>query len=87
MWNYRLCKHMGDGGYLVYDVREVYYKENGDVEFYSENCLSLYHVLDKEDTEAYAIGQIKFDVEKVFLNTFDKPVIDLDTLFKDPLVN
>ena len=80
-WNYRLCKHKLENGYEQFDIREIYYLENGDIDLYSTEPLVISHIPDKEDTEEDIINSLKFDLKKS-LEALKKPVVDLDSLFK-----
>jgi len=81
-WNYRLCKHkvkIRDKEYTIYDIRDVYYNEDGSIYAYSEEKTPLESTLDYDETEKDAIKTFKFDLTKM-LECISKPVLDLDII-------
>ena len=71
-WNYRVCKHSYQG-VPQYDIREVYYRDDGSVRAWMLNKCDLY--------------EVGVDAEQELRNTmvamdqaWNYPVLDLDEL-------
>lgn len=77
-WNYRVCK-TSINGTVEYDIREVYYDDDGNVRAFSESSATVFS---DGDSEEIALDEIRKNIER-FFGALEKDILDLDTLFED----
>jgi hypothetical protein len=68
-WNYRVVKRIWNHKYLhepmeLFDLCEVYYDENGDVDYMTEAYITEHSIEDMRETLQW------------MLDSLDKPIID-----------
>lgn len=72
-WNYRITKRIHNHKYLhepetLFEIREVFYDENGDISGITET----------PDVIAHSLEDLKWTLSKM-LESCDKPIIDHNT--------
>lgn len=72
-WNYRVCKRKDKVNKIKeYSIREVYYDDDGQIEFYSEEAMSPYGSSLDELSDDLDMMKDALDKEIINLNKVDK---------------
>ena len=77
-WNYRVCKEIDKGGYVIYSIREVYYNDKDNVTSVTSDIYGMsIHVYEDTDEEDPPLKRLEQDL-KFMTKALSKPVLELD---------
>ena len=75
MWNNRIVKHKGSAGEVWYSVHEVFYNENGGINGYTEEPITIL---------GETVEDVKTQLEMIMTDIEKHEVIDASTVkFED----